>query len=61
MQNNMPSRLSSLVTGSPPVWVTRRSSWLYFNQVPNHNKNEHAGKRNTWDAAIAEPLGSIFI
>ncbi len=40
MQNNMPNRLSSLVTGSPPVWVTRRSAWLYFNQVPNHDKSE---------------------
>ena len=26
-------RLSSLVTGSPPIWVTRRSAWIFFNQV----------------------------
>ena len=23
-------RLSSLVTGSPPIWITKRSGWLYF-------------------------------
>ena len=28
-----PPRLDSLVTGSPPVWITRRSGWLYFNQA----------------------------
>ena len=26
-------RLSSLVTGSPPIWVTKRSGWLYFRSV----------------------------
>jgi len=33
MDRDIPDRLSSLVTGSPPIWVTRRSGWLYLNQA----------------------------
>ena len=29
-------RLSSLVTGSPPIWVTKRSGWLYFRWRDNY-------------------------
>ena len=29
-------KLGSLATGSPPVWVTKRSGWLYFSQVGTH-------------------------
>ena len=27
------ARLNSLVTGNPPLWVTKRSAWLYFNHA----------------------------
>ena len=33
LEDQLGDRLSSLVTGSPPIWVTRRSVWLYFNQA----------------------------
>lgn len=32
-------KLGSLATGSPPVWVTKRSGWLYFSQARALEKN----------------------
>jgi len=33
VEEQLGDRLSSLVTGSPPIWVTKRSGWLYFSQA----------------------------
>jgi len=33
VEQEVGDRLSSLVTGSPPIWVTKRSGWLYFSQA----------------------------
>jgi len=39
LEDQLGDRLSSLVTGSPPIWVTRRSAWLYFNQARAVERN----------------------
>jgi len=33
VEDEVGDRLSSLVTGSPPIWITKRSGWLYFSQA----------------------------
>ena len=33
------ARLNSLVTGNPPLWVTKRSAWLYFNHARALERN----------------------
>merc|ERR550532_85438 len=33
------ARLNSLVTGNPPLWVTKRSAWLYFNHARALGRN----------------------
>ena len=32
-------RLNSLVTGNPPIWITKRSAWLYFNHARALERN----------------------
>jgi len=39
MEAGLGPRLSSLVTGGPPIWVTRHSAWLYFNQARAIERN----------------------
>jgi len=39
LEDQVGDRLSSLVTGSPPIWVTKRSAWLYFNQARAVERN----------------------
>ena len=39
LEEQLGERLSSLVTGSPPIWVTKRSAWLYFNQARALERN----------------------
>ena len=39
IEDELGSRLSSLVTGSPPIWITKRSAWLYFNQARTLERN----------------------
>lgn len=39
IEDQLGDRLSSLVTGSPPIWVTKRSAWLYFNQARAVERN----------------------
>jgi len=39
IENQLGDRLSSLVSGSPPIWITKRSAWLYFTQARAVEKN----------------------
>ncbi|XP_023344668.1 fasciclin-1 [Eurytemora carolleeae] len=39
VESKLGTRLSTLVTGGPPIWVTRRSAWIYFNQARVLEKN----------------------
>jgi hypothetical protein len=39
VEEELGDRLSSLVSGSPPIWVTKRSGWLYFSQARALERN----------------------
>jgi len=39
IESALGGRLSSLVAGGPPIWVTKRSAWIYFNQARVLEKN----------------------
>ena len=33
IEEKLGNRVNSLVTGNPPLWITKRSAWLYFNHA----------------------------
>ena len=33
IEDQLGNRVNSLVTGNPPLWITKRSAWLYFNHA----------------------------
>ena len=65
IEDELGSRLSSLVTGSPPIWITKRSAWLYFNQARtlerNINLNSDTGEEQKMFIidSVLEPLVPI--
>merc|ERR1712088_250295 len=62
IEDQLGSRLNSLVTGSPPIWITKRSAWLYFNHARtlerNINLNSDTGEEQKMFIidSVLEPL-----
>ena len=62
LEDQLGSRLNSLVTGSPPIWITKRSAWLYFNHARtlerNINLNSDTGEEQKMFIidSVLEPL-----
>ena len=62
IEDQLGPRLNSLVTGSPPIWITKRSAWLYFNHARtlerNINLNSDTGEEQKMFIidSVLEPL-----
>ena len=62
IEDQLGNRVNSLVPGNPPLWITKRSAWLYFNHARtlerNINLNSDTGEEQKMFIidSVLEPL-----